>query len=233
MRKFLFSRKDEIEARPSADREIDPGRFEFERTYAPFSYHLLHLNVSMLSGQVDSDAHSTIIASMNQTGLDDYHRKRDAPNMGYLSLVVALSLLVLHCYHCPGMRMRRTLESPIAVHVVILEALEESVIVWEFQQRQQAKCIASQLNMIDINWTIASKILANKALRSKSKFELVRLHPGSGPCSTQVGHRRSRRRNRQRLLELGGIGESPNKRRMMQRNARSRLRSRISVARCT
>ncbi len=179
----------------------------FDRTHAQFSpYEVfrLYLNVPTLSDQVTSDADSITIASMYQTGWDDYHLKRDALNMGYFSLVVALFLLVLRCYD---------------IRADILEALKESFIEWEFQQWQQAKCIASQLNTIDIIW-IASRILANKAQQWKSKFELGRLYFESGLCW----------RNRPRLLRFGtAFEESSKMRRMMQRKSRSRLRSRVSV----
>ncbi len=205
-----------------------------DRSYAPSaSYEMfrLHLKESMLSDQVVSDAESTIIASMYQAGWDDYHRKRDAPNICF---VLALFLLVLRCYYCPGMGSTLD-ESPIDVRVDILETLKESFIEWGFQQRQQAnKYIASQLNLIDINWNIASRILANRAQRWTSKFELGRrLHSGPGSCWTQFDHRERQRRNRQSLLRVGkALEESSKKRRMMQRKSRSRLRSRVSVAGC-
>ena len=163
----------------------------FDGAYAPFScceVSRLWLDASMLLDQVVSDTGSTIIASMYQAGWDDCHLERDAPNIGRTCLVLVLVfiLLVFQCYYCPG--MRSTLESLIDVRVDILEALKESFIEWQFQQRQRAKCIASQLNMIDINWNVARWILANKAQRWKSKFELGRLHfeSGSGLCGLNL-----------------------------------------------
>ncbi len=204
----------------------------FDRTHAQFSpYEVfrLYLNLPMLSDQVVSDAKRTTIVSMYQTGWDDYHLKRDAPKMRYLSLAVALFLL---CFVAITVKAWEVLLSHllIDVRVDILEALKETFIEWEFQQRQQAKCIATQLNMIDINWNIASRILANKAQRWKSNIELGRLHSESGPCWTQFDHRERQMRNRQHLLRVGKALEKPSKkRRMMQRKSRSCLRSSVSV----